>query len=141
MGEPATPAAKPDLRLLQGGSGGEWDYVPPVSLEIQLAAAADPQIAVTLVPILETAERGETVWDESVVKYPMGLNEEIGELIVNIAGDQYRLYFAEPVDFPGVLLALKFGYKYGADWKKMQNADIREAGERLKLWIKRNSKS
>ncbi|MFB9404060.1 hypothetical protein [Pseudarthrobacter polychromogenes] len=134
-------AGKPALKLLQGGGGGEWDYAPQVALEIQLAAAADPQIAVTLVPILETAERGETVWDESVVKYPMGLNQEVGELIVNIGRDKYRLYFAEPSGFPGVLLALKFGYKYGHDWKKMQNDDIREAGDRLTLWMKQQRKS
>jgi hypothetical protein len=134
-------AGKPALKLLQGGGGGEWDYAPEVKLEIRMAAIADPQIAVTLVPILETAERGETVWDESVLKYPMGLNQEIGELIVNIGRDKYRLYFAEPTDFPGVLLALKFGYKYGSDWKKMQNADIREAGDRLKMWLKQHMKS
>lgn len=135
-----TSAPQPKLRLLQGGGGGEWDYVPEVKLEIQLAAAAEPQLAVTLVPILETAERGETVWVDSVVKYPMGMNEEVGELIVNIGNDQYRLYFAEPSNFSGVLLALKFGYKYGVEWKKMQNADIAEAGTRLDAWLRRHAK-
>lgn len=103
-----------------------------------MAAVAEPQIAVTLVPILETAERGELVWDQSVVKYPMGLNQEIGELIINIRNHQYRLYFAEPAGFAGVLLALKFGFKYGTNWKSMQNADIREAGDRLQAWLKQH---
>lgn len=133
-------AAKPALRLLAGGGGGAWDYIPAVKLEIKMAAMAEPLLPATLVPILETAERGETVWDASVVKYPMSMNTEVGELIVNIGRAKYRLYFAEPPGFPGVLLALKFGYKYGEDWKKMQNDDIREAGDRLKTWMRQNAK-
>lgn len=125
---------KPNLRLLEGGGGGFWDYLDEMKQELNLAAVADPHLAPSLLPILETAERGELAWSESVVKYPMGLAPDVGELIVNIERRQYRLYFAEPPEVAGLLLALKFGYKHGADWKQLQNDDIREAARRLEAW-------
>ena len=128
-----TPAT-PNLQLIRGGGGGYWDYDSSCQQEVLLASQAEPQLPFALLPLLEAAERGEIAWEESVVRYPLGRNVEIGELKIAIGGDQYRLYFAEPSESPRLLLALKFGQKYGPDWKRMQNDDIDEAGRRLKLW-------
>lgn len=127
---------KPNLRLLEGGGGGHWGYVEEMKLELGLAASAEPLLAAALLPLMESAERGDLTWSKSVVKYPMGLAADVGELIINIERRQYRLYFAEPVEEDRLLLALKFGYKHGAGWKRMQNDDIREAARRLKTWQK-----
>lgn len=111
-----------------------WDYDDSCQKELLLASQAEPQLPFALLPLLESAERGEVAWEESIVRYPMGRNVEIGELKIDIGRNQYRLYFAEPNEAPGVLLALKFGHKHGQDWKRMQDDDIDEAGRRLVLW-------
>lgn len=126
----------PHLRVIDGG--GFWRYVSQVRLEIELASRSEPSLPPTLVPILEEAERGSIRWNASVVKWPTKLRADVGHLKIYVEHKHYRLYFAEPHGYAGLLLALRFALKSGANAHSEQNADIRTAGERLDAWLRAN---
>ncbi|MGV2950691.1 hypothetical protein ACNPM8_01805 [Glutamicibacter sp. AGC46] len=154
------PSKKPVLTvpLRSTRSGGEWhhcrlppDGICPTHPEIDRSFNNVPVAVRELV-----RAQFESKWDRAIKgDLKFGSKDDVGEVFtrppvlfemrVNHGAREsrqqrrflFRLYFAEPIDLTGVMLALKFGRKPGdGDTQGVQQSHIEEAGERFREGLK-----
>lgn len=142
-----------NLPIRSTKNGGKWHMS---RIPIDGSCPTRPEIDKSMKNLSETVRdlisaRFQSMWDRAIKgDLTFGATEDVGEIHTcppvlfemrvnhnpNARKEQqrllYRLYFAEPVALPGVMLALKFGRKPGdGDPTGVQQGHIEEAGDRF----------
>ncbi len=128
--------SKPDLRIMRGG--GYWELLAQLVDELTVVQRKDPQLYQEVRGLLRRARAGTLRWRHEFM-FPMqavARRHEFGELKLEQAGQQHRMYFAEPEHRENLLLGLLYGTKTGrAGEREQQNIDIRNAESRYVQWL------
>lgn len=97
----------------------------------------DIALAQDLKPKMQRLAHGSPDREQDIV-FPLATSPELGEIKFFTSGRHYRLFFAEPPEHAGVIVALKFWRKSGSSKaiKELQNQAIKQAAARLGEWHK-----